>query len=133
MRYLLDTNICLYLIKAQPKQVTERFIQCDIGDIGLSCITAAELWYGVGRSHHREQNHRALHQFLLPLVVVDFDAQAAQAYGELRAKLEQQGTLIGALDMLIGAQALSLGVTLITNNEREFARIPDLPIENWVR
>lgn len=133
MKYLLDTNICIYVIKERPRHVTERFTQYDVGDLGLSCITAAELWYGVGKSRHRRQNQQALQQFLLPLVIVDFDEHAAQAYGNLRAQLEKRGTPIGALDTLIGAQALSLGVTLVTNNEREFSRIPNLRVENWVR
>jgi len=132
MIYLLDTNICIYLIKRRPPQVLERFRRCAVGDIGLSTVTLAELQYGVAKSLFPAQNQQALDAFTLPLEVVAFDAAAAVAYGPVRAALERQGTPIGALDLLIAAHALSLGVTLVTNSPREFSRVPGLRVENWV-
>ena len=131
MKYLLDTNICIYLIKRNPPQVLQRFMAYTVDDIGISAITAAELNFGVQKSLYREQNHRALEQFLIPLTVVEFDYPAAAVYGETRAALESQGTPIGALDLLIAAQAISRDITLVSNNTREFARIPRLVVENW--
>lgn len=132
MRYLLDTNICIYLIKKKPQNVLQKFEAQPPGEIGISAITIAELQFGVHKSHYPAQNQRALEQFLIPLVIIEFDYLAAAAYGQIRALLERQGTPIGSLDMLIAAQALSLDVTLITNNTREFSRIPNLKVANWV-
>ena len=132
MKCLLDTNICIYLIKRRPAQVIERFKAFAYGEIGVSAITVAELQYGVEKSQRREENRAALTQFLLPLVIVDFDDRAAIAYGEIRAALESMGRPIGSLDMLIAAQAASLNVALITNNVGEFSRVPGLVSENWV-
>ena len=133
MKYMLDTNICIYLIKRQPPQVLNKFMALSFGDVGVSSITVAELQYGVQKSQHVEQNQQALEQFLIPLIIVDFDHDAAVAYGVIRAALERQGTPIGSLDTLIAAQALSLGVTLVTNNVREFSRVPDLKLVNWAQ
>ena len=132
MNCLLDTNICIYLIKRRPAQVLQRFEAYTVGDIGISSITVAELQFGVEKSRHVAQNRRALEQFLLPLTIVDFDYRAALSYGRIRAALELRGTPIGSLDMLIAAHALSLEVVLVTNNTREFARIPELQVVNWV-
>ena len=132
MKCLLDTNICIYLIKRRPAQVIERFKAFAYGEIGVSAITVAELQYGVEKSQRREENRAALTQFLLPLVIVDFDDRAAIAYGEIRAALASMGRPIGSLDMLIAAQAASLNVALITNNVGEFSRVPGLVSENWV-
>ncbi|MEJ5309669.1 MAG: type II toxin-antitoxin system VapC family toxin [Anaerolineae bacterium] len=131
MKYMLDTNICIYLIKQQPPQVLRHFQAARVGDIGVSSITVAELQYGVHKSQHPAQNSAALAQFLLPLSIADFNAAAALAYGNLRATLERSGMPIGALDMLIAAHALSLNVTLITNNLREFSRVPGLNVVDW--
>ena len=132
MIYLLDTNICIYLIKRRPAQVLERFRRCAVGDIGLSTVTLAELQYGVAKSAFPERNQEALAAFTLPLEILPFDAPAAAAYGPIRATLERQGTPIGAMDLLIAAHAVSLGVILVTNNPREFRRVSDLQVENWV-
>jgi tRNA(fMet)-specific endonuclease VapC len=132
MRFLLDTNICIYIIKRKPQQVIERFDTLQPSDIGISSITVAELEYGASKSQKPEQNKAALQQFLLPLEILVFDQQAAQVYGIIRADLERQGQVIGSLDMLIAAQAKSEGIVLVTNNVREFSRIPDLKLENWV-
>ena len=102
-------------------------------EIGVTAITAAELYYGVERSNDPAQNAQALERFLLPLAIVDFDYDAAVAYGTLRAALAVAGTPIGPLDTLIAAQALSRRLTLITNNTREFARVPGLSVEDWTQ
>ncbi|WP_016952788.1 type II toxin-antitoxin system VapC family toxin [Anabaena sp. PCC 7108] len=132
MRYLLDTNICIYIIKQKPQKVLDKFQSLQISDIGISSITVAELEYGVAKSQQQEKNRNALLQFLLPLQIVEFNQASATIYGEIRSNLESQGIVIGAMDMLIAAHALSLGVTLVTNNVREFSRISTLSLENWV-
>lgn len=132
MRFLLDTNICIYIIKCQPPQVLDKFRTLDLSDVGISSITVAELEYGSYKSQRTEQNRAAFNQFLIPLEIVPFDERATQAYGQLRSQLERQGIVIGSMDMLIASQALSLGLILVTNNVKEFSRIPDLVIENWV-
>ncbi len=131
MKYLLDTNICIYLIKKKPPQVLQKFTRHSAGEIGVSTITVAELRLGVQKSRQRLQNEQALDRFLIPLAIAEFDYEAAVAYGRLRAALEAAGTPIGPLDMLIAAHAVSLGVTLVTNNIHEFARVPGLKVENW--
>ena len=132
MKVMLDTNICIYLIKQQPPTILERFLAHPVGDIGISSITAAELAYGVSKSRHATKNRHALEQFLAPLEVAAFDQVAAWAYGRLREQLEAKGTPIGSMDMLIAAHALSLGVRLVSNNLREFRRVPGLRLDNWV-
>ena len=132
MKYMLDTNICIYLIKRKPRQVLEEFQAHTAGDIGLSTVTVAELQYGVSKSQQQQQNQTALELFLAPLVILNFDVAAAQQYGQIRAQSEQLGATIGAYDLLIAGHARSLGVTLVTNNTREFARVPELNVENWV-
>lgn len=132
MKVLLDTNICIYLIRQRPPEVLRRFEGYEVGEIGVSAITVAELYFGVSKSQRAAQNAQALERFLLPLEVAEFSYEAAVAYGDLRAALEKQGTSIGPLDTLIAAHAISLGVTLVTNNVREFARVPNLELDNWV-
>ena len=132
MRYLLDTNICIYLIKKKPIQVLQKFNAYSVGEIGISSITVAELEFGVQKSQYPSQNQHALEQFLLPLTSVNFDNKAAIAYGRIRAILEAQGTPIGSLDTLIAAHALSLNVILVTNNTQEFSRVSTLKLDNWV-
>ena len=132
MKVLLDTNICIYIIKRKPLEVLQKFEAYEVGDIGISSITVAELKFGVQKSQSVEKNQQALMQFLLPLTIAKFDTAAANVYGEIRAILEKQGTPIGSLDTLIAAHALSLDLTLITNNVREFDRVPNLKLKNWV-
>lgn len=132
MRFLLDTDICIYIIKRKPQQIAQRFNTLQPSDVGISAITVAELEYGAQKSQKPEQNRAALQQFLIPLEILVFDPQAAQAYGTIRADLERKGQVIGSLDMLIAAQAQSQGIILVTNNVREFSRIPNLRVENWV-
>jgi tRNA(fMet)-specific endonuclease VapC len=131
MKLLLDTNICIYLIKKKPLSVIKHFNAYPAGTIGISSVTVAELEFGVQKSRYPSENQEALEQFLLPLVVLDFDHQAARAYGKLRALLESRGRVIGALDMLIAAHALSQNLPLATNNVKEFSRVPGLKVLNW--
>jgi tRNA(fMet)-specific endonuclease VapC len=133
MKYLLDTNICIYIIKRKPHDVIERFIQTEISQIGISSITLSELLYGVSKSSRPEQNQMALTQFIAPLEIVPYGDEAGRYYGDLRVHLEKQGTPIGSLDMLIAAHALSIPCILVTNNEKEFILIPNLKIDNWVK
>jgi tRNA(fMet)-specific endonuclease VapC len=132
MRYVLDTNICIFIIKQRPPRVLQQFKNYEAEDIGISAITLAELQFGVVKSQHREKNEQALSEFILPLAILEFNSDAAFAYGEIRAELTRTGQPIGALDMLIAAQALSANATLVTNNVREFARVRGLTVENWV-
>ena len=133
MKYMLDTNICIYLIKQQPREVIDKFQGIALGEISVSTVTVAEMMYGVGKSQYKEKNKAALQAFLAPLEMVDFDFAAAQQYGAVRVYLEKIGKPIGAYDLMIAAHALSLGLVLVTNNEQEFQRIPDLIVENWVK
>lgn len=133
MDYLLDTNICIYIIKRKPEIVLERFSQLPLGSVGISTITLAELEYGIRKSSNPDKNLEALNQFLVPLDIVDFDYNATVEYGKIRADLERAGTPIGPLDTLIAAHALSLNVTLVTNNEKEFNRVIALKVENWAK
>ena len=112
MKLMLDTNICIYLIKQQPVAVLKRFLEYQVGDIGISSITLSELRYGVAKSTHQEKNTKALDEFIIPLEVVSFDEEAARSYGDIRAALEKAGTPIGAMDMLIAAHAVALGIPL---------------------
>ena len=132
MKYMLDTNICIYLIKRKPFQVLEKFQAQTLGDICVSSITVAELQYGVEKSQHQHQNQTALNLFLAPLEIVNFDTYAAQHYGQIRTKLERLGTPIGAYDLLIAGHAQSLDIILVTNNTREFIRVSNLRVENWI-
>lgn len=133
MQYLLDTNICIYIIKQKPQTVLERFQSLTLSDVGISSITVAELEYGICKSQQQERNRAALMQFLLPLEIVEFDQSAATIYGRIRSNLESRGLVIGSMDMLIAAHALSLNLILVTNNIQEFSRVSGLALENWVK
>ncbi|VEN75391.1 tRNA(fMet)-specific endonuclease VapC [Candidatus Desulfarcum epimagneticum] len=133
MKFMLDTNICIYIIKQKPPHVIDIFKQTEISQIGVSSITLSELTYGVSKSSKPGQNQVALAQFMAPLKILPYDDDAAQCYGDIRTHLEKKGAPIGPLDMLIAAHALSVPCALVTNNEKEFIRIPNLKIENWVR
>ncbi len=132
MRFMLDTNICIYLIKKKPPTVLKKFKTFQINELGISSITLAELEFGVYNSGYPEQNQEALNQFLSPLEIAPFDHQAAVEYGRIRTYLQQRGLPIGAMDLLIAAQAKSLAIPLVSNNLREFKRIPGLLLENWI-
>lgn len=133
MKYLLDTNICIYVIKSRPATVVEQVQSKQPGEVGISAITLAELEYGVVRSHYPDRNRVALLEFLLPFVILDFDPRASVEYGRVRSLLESKGKPIGPMDLLLAAQAKSPGLILVTNNEREFKRIEGLPVENWTK
>ena len=132
MKYLLDTNICVALIRQKSPAVLQRLVLLKPGDVAISSITLAELVYGAEKSTKNEENLTALQQFVLPLEQVTFDQQAAIAYGKIRADLERTGNIIGSMDMLIAANALSLDLVLVTNNVREFSRVQGLVIEDWI-
>ena len=132
MHYLLDTYICIYIIRKKPAQVLQRLTALDIADVGISSITLAELEYGIEKSSRPDKNRSALNNFLAPLEILPFDDRAAEHYGKIRRFLGKKGTTIGAMDMLIAAHALSVKATMVSNNTREFARIPNLALENWV-
>jgi tRNA(fMet)-specific endonuclease VapC len=133
MNYLLDTNICLLLIRQKSPQVLAKLTSYAITDIALSAMTVAELRYGVQKSSQPAQNQQALDQFLVPLTILPFDAGDAIVYGQIRADLEAQGIPIGAVDTFIAAQAIRYNLILVTNNVREFARVPSLAIEDWTK
>lgn len=129
---MLDTNICIYIIKNKPQNVREKLKEFDIGDLVLSSITVSELYYGVYKSEHLEKNLLALEHFLKPFDILEYDIKASIAYGKIRADLEKRGQIIGGLDMMIAAHALSCNMILITNNTKEFQRVKELRLDNWV-
>ncbi len=131
MTYLLDTNICIYLKRHQPPEVVARFDALEPSEVAISSVTLAELEYGVSRSARQAHDRAILDELLQLLVVVPFDVPAARHFGDIRASLERQGTPIGPFDLQIAAQARSLGLTLVTHNLREFARVPELTLEDW--
>lgn len=132
MKYMLDTNICVYLIKKKPEIVLTR-LQSNMGDgIGISAITLAELQHGVEASAYPEKNTLALNQFLSIVEIMPFDDEAAAEYGKICAALRRQGTPIGTMDTLIAAHARAKGLIIVTNNTREFERVDGLELENWV-
>ncbi len=134
MKYLLDTNICIYIINEKPKKVLKKFEEYSVNEFAISSITHAELQYGVEKSKNKHTNQDALEEFLLPLTILPFHGEKLVAcYGEIRASLESKGKTIGTLDMLIAAHALSLDLTIISNNIKEFSRIPNLKCKNWLR
>ena len=133
MGYLLDTNICIYIIKKKPESVFKRLSQIPLGEIGISSLTVAELDYGARKSANTEKNLSALNQFLIPFEIFNFDYNATIEYGKIRSSLEKKGTPIGPIDTLIAAHAKSLNYTLVTNNEQEFRRVQGLEVENWVK
>jgi tRNA(fMet)-specific endonuclease VapC len=131
MRYLLDTDICIYIARQKPQGVLARLRQLKPGDVGMSIVTHLELVYGAWKSPWREENLARIRELERLIPVLPLDTSAGRHYGEVRAYLERKGTLIGAYDLLIAAHALALGLTLVTNNLREFRRVPQLVVENW--
>jgi len=130
MTYLLDTNICIYIINSKPPHVLERFRRERLGDIAISSVTASELTYGVVRSGS-EKNRQALALFFAPLEILPVDVSVIWHYGEIRSDLEKRGTPIGSLDTMIAAHARAIGAVLVTNNVRELSRVEGLRVENW--
>ena len=133
MRYMLDTNICIYTIKHKPPKVIQRFLSHDPSELCISSITYAELMHGVEKSMSAERNRIAITMFLSPISVLNFDTYAAEEYGKIRADLERKGTPIGPMDMLIAAHAKAEDLVLVTNNTREFERVEDLEVEDWTK
>lgn len=132
MRYLLDTNICIYLIKKRPPEVLERFKQHSPQDVAISTITLFELQYGVEKSQYRQSSRNALAKFLSSLDLVDLDRASAIEAATIRAQLEREGIPIGPYDLLIAGLARSRNMTLVTNNTKEFERVVGLDLENWI-
>jgi len=133
MKYLLDTNICIYIINEKPKKVLRKFEQYSVHEFAISSITHAELQYGVAKSKQKNRNQAALDEFLLPLTILPFHGKSlVKSYGEIRVFLESKGESIGPFDTMIAAHALSLDLTIISNNINEFSRIPNLKCENWM-
>ena len=132
MRYMLDTNICIYVIKHKPVTVFQKLQNINPEDVCISSVTYAKLVHGVEKSAAVEKNRLALSMLLANMEILDFDVDAADCYGKIRAALEKKGTPIGPLDMMIAAHAQSLGYTVVTNNVKEFSRVSALQIENWV-
>lgn len=131
MRYMLDTNICIYAIKHKPEKVLEELQRHDPSDVCISAVTYAELIHGVEKSAAIEKNRLALSLLLANIEIFDFDAKAADCYGKIRTELEKKGSPIGPLDMMIAGHARSLEFTLVTNNMEEFSRVSGLRLENW--
>lgn len=132
VRYLLDTNICIYIARHQPKEVLERFRKLKPGDAAISVITWGELRFGADKSKRRQQVLASLDEFTAQVPVLPMPPYTGQHYGQIRATLESQGTPIGNNDLWIAAHAQSENLTLITNNQKEFNRVPDLTTENWI-
>lgn len=131
MRYMLDTNICIYAIKHKPEQVFVNLRKHDPADICISSVTYAELVYGVEKSKAIEKNRLALTLLLANIEIMSFDSKASESYGKVRADLERLGTPIGPLDMMIAGHAKSMGYTVVTNNIKEFEKVEGLLLENW--
>lgn len=133
MRWMLDTDTCIALIKRQPETAIRKLRGKPTGQVGISSITLAELAFGASKSSRPKDSHAALGEFLLPLDVAQFDELAAMHYGDVRAALAKAGTPIGPLDTLIAAHAVSLDAILVTHNTREFSRVRDLRIDDWLK
>jgi len=130
--FLLDTNICIYVIKRRPENVLFNLKKRAINELKISSITVAELMYGVEKSQNKEKNRTALAKFLSPFDTLPFTDEDAATYGTIRSSLESKGLIIGPYDLQIAAQALNRSLILVTNNEKEFNRISDLRVENWI-
>jgi tRNA(fMet)-specific endonuclease VapC len=130
MKFMLDTNICIYIINRRPPNVAQIFAQQDLNDICISSIVLFELCYGASKSRS-PSSRTTLEQFLTPIPVIDFDAKSADRCGQLRTDLERTGKIIGPYDLQIAAHALTLNATLVTNNLKEFKKVKGLKLENW--
>jgi tRNA(fMet)-specific endonuclease VapC len=132
MKWMLDTDTCIAIIKGKPASVLKKLHGKSVGQVGISSITLGELAFGAAKSSRADEAHAALAEFLLALELASFDSDAAASYGQLRASLEKRGTPIGPLDTLIGAHSAALDVILVTHNTREFSRIDSLRLEDWM-
>jgi tRNA(fMet)-specific endonuclease VapC len=133
LKYLLDTNICIFLIKQQSQEIVQKLSTIAVENIFLSAITVAELRFGADKSQFSEKNHSALDEFFLPFTILPFNENAALAYGKIRSQLEKKGLPIGSMDMLIASIAYTEKLTVVTSNTSEFKRVPGLKVENWVK
>ena len=133
MKYLLDTSVCVELIRGKRARLLKRMAERPTSDFAISSITLAELQYGAEKSGRPPHQRQTLETFLLAIAVIDFDSEAAAAYGKMRVPLEAAGTPIGALDTLIAAHALSRNLILLTHNLREFKRVRGLKVEDWTK
>lgn len=133
MKYMLDTNICIYAIKHKPDTVIRKFLSHDPEELCISAITYAELRHGVEKSMAVERNRIAMSLFLSPITILQFDERAAEEYGRIKAELEKKGTPIGPMDTLIASHAKSRGLIIVTNNTREFNRVVGLTVEDWTQ
>ena len=131
--YLLDTNICIYIIKKKPIEVFEKFKKLELGTLKISSITVSELYFGAYNSQNIKKNIEIVKNFLLPFDIVDFDEKAGIEYAKIKADLRKQGQIIGELDMQIAGIALSNNLILVTNNEKEFIRVSNLKLQNWIK
>jgi tRNA(fMet)-specific endonuclease VapC len=131
MKYLLDTNICIYLIKKQYPEILSKLLRVGFDRIGISTITLAELEFGVANSSRSIEAQTALFEFILPFEILDFSYNAASFYGRIRKELKDKGQPISDMDMLIAAVAMANELIIVTNNEKEFRRISGLKVENW--
>jgi tRNA(fMet)-specific endonuclease VapC len=133
MIFMLDTNICIYIIKNRPTEVLRKVKRFSPSALAISSITVCELEYGASKSSNPEKNRQTLMKFLVPFDVCPFNEQAASHYGNIRAYLDRTGNSIGAMDLLIAAHARSLSLTLVTNSPKEFEVVPGLRTENWAK
>ena len=133
MKYMLDTNICIYTIKHKPPEVIKAFLCHEPDDMCISSITYGELMHGVEKSQAVERNRAAITLFLSAISILPSDSDAAEEYGAVRADLERKGTPIGPMDMLIAGHARSRGLILVTNNTREFFWVNELEVEDWTK
>lgn len=131
-KYLLDTDICIYITKQKPVNVVNKFKQLQVGTVAMSTINCGELYYGTEKSNHQKQAHAALEALVGIIPVLPIPPEAAKHYGHIRRYLEKKGKIIGNNDLWIAAHCLTLGIILVTNNTQEFQRVPKLHIENWV-
>jgi tRNA(fMet)-specific endonuclease VapC len=131
-RYMLDTDVCIALIKNRPETIRKRLFRLSPDEVGISSIVTAELWFGVALSQKKKQNQAALKDFLDYATILNWPYDASPIYGQIRTVLQKKGKPIGAMAMLIASHALMLDAVLVTNNTKEFRRVPDLKIENWL-
>lgn len=131
LQYLLDTNICIYAINGRHPALTERLLSVPPEEIAVSSITLGELEYGAAKSHWSERTRNTVYTFLANYEILPFDNQDTFTFGEIRARLEASGTMIGILDAMIGAQGVAKQLTVVTHNTREFQRIPGIKVEDW--
>lgn len=132
MKYLLDTNICIYIINKRPSSIIDVIRLKKINEISISPITIAELYYGAEKSQYPDQNRAAILEFVIPFKILNFDYRSAFCYGTIRERLESQDIPIGPMDLLLAAQALAYDLIFVTNNVKEFKRIDKLRLENWL-